>query len=122
MCAILRTFKPMRIILLVAFLMGLLETASAEVVFDDGNSLHAQCQIETSISNGYCLGYVAAVADAMVDKRTLSGRQACLPRGVMRGQAMDVVKAWLTKHPEKRHFEAWGLVARALSEAWPCPK
>lgn len=110
----------MRVILIAAFLMGLAGPVSAG--FDTGNTLHEQCQDGSGFSSGICMGYAVGVADAMMKKRKLLGYQACFPKGVTRAQVMDVVMAWLTKHPEKRHLAAWSLVIVALDEAFPCPE
>jgi hypothetical protein len=39
---------------------------------------------------------------------------------VTAGQAADVVKQWLERYPQHRDLPAMGLVASALSQAFPC--
>jgi Rap1a immunity proteins len=67
------------------------------------------------------LGYVAAIADAS-GQRGVEGRRTCAPPNVTLQQDVDVVKRYLEMHPEQRQYVAEGLVALALSEAFPCPK
>jgi hypothetical protein len=51
---------------------------------------------------------------------SVDGYTACFPPDFKDGQAKDAVKEFLTLHPEWRHHAAAGLVAEALSEAFPC--
>ncbi len=39
---------------------------------------------------------------------------------VYEGRALDIVVSWLEAHSRRRHLAANGLVAAALSEAFPC--
>jgi hypothetical protein len=83
---------------------------------ESGNALYVAC------SHGnvhFCAGYIAAIDDAARDD-ALSGHRACPPPGMPLGQEIDVVKRFLTAHPEKRHFSASSLVIDALAEAFPC--
>lgn len=48
-------------------------------------------------------------------------RRACVPKkGVNIGQLADVVVQWLQTNPQARHYAAAGLVAEAVSKAFPC--
>lgn len=46
----------------------------------------------------------------------------CPPTGVTKGQATDIVIAFLEKHPEVRHLSAGAIVYVALKESFPCKK
>jgi hypothetical protein len=99
--------------------------ASAQTVsaFEDGNSLYERCAEPTAtFSRGVCLGYVVGIFDAMLSAggTPIAGFSVCLPRGVTKGQAFDVVTRFLASHPELRHLTAASLVARALEQAFPC--
>jgi hypothetical protein len=59
-------------------------------------------------------GYVWGVADSL-------GFLCAFPAGVTYVQLVDVVKAYLSSHPEKRHELASNLVFEALAEAFPPP-
>jgi len=66
------------------------------------------------------MAYIVGIADAL-EGNVIDGWRACIPQSVTQGQAKDVALKWLRAHPEKRHFAAAGLVAYALSDAFPCP-
>jgi hypothetical protein len=89
------------------------ETATA---FYSGNALWNECSGDNAFQSGLCMGFVAGISDAM----SLAAIKACFPPGVTVGQTADVVKRFLGQHPERRHEAAAGLVAQALSEAFPC--
>jgi Rap1a immunity proteins len=111
-------------------------TAQAVVtgdVFMSGNYLYERCTSQHADMQMECLGYVLGIADAISqanafaeetaapDAAHLGGWKACIPVvGVVGGQLVDIVKRYLTKHPEKRHLAAVSLVAGAFQEAFPC--
>jgi hypothetical protein len=72
--------------------------------------------------------YVMGVVDFADSAKTLPGSKgasyACfdVPNGATAGQLGDVVKAWLQKNPEHRHFNGPSLVSAALATVYPCPK
>jgi hypothetical protein len=82
------------------------------------------------IGPAFTMGYVTAVADAMgrsqmpglPPPKADSPFETCfvVPRGVIVGQLVDVVRVYLEKNPNRRHFPAAGLVGQALQEAYPC--
>jgi hypothetical protein len=87
----------------------------------EGNALHQRCQASTPSSRSICAGYMLGIADAMfIVGNAIEGRRMCVPEAVDGLQIIDVGKAFLTVHPEKRHQAAATLVAEALSEAFPC--
>ncbi len=112
----------MRVILLVTYLMGLSGPAWAGQVYFTGNALHKFCRAETASYDGaVCTGYVAGMADAIVaNSNELIGQRSCKPNGVALGQVVDIVKLWLEKRPQYRHLSSPGIIAWALSEAFPC--
>jgi Rap1a immunity proteins len=67
-----------------------------------------------------CMGYVVAIADSSICPKTVNGYSWLPPDGVTTGQVEKVTIKWLNEHPEKLHLNASGLVAFALSEAFPC--
>ncbi|WP_222554606.1 Rap1a/Tai family immunity protein [Qipengyuania gaetbuli] len=44
----------------------------------------------------------------------------CYPNGVTLGQQADVLRAYLSRHPERRHVMWHFLALHAFAEAWPC--
>lgn len=78
--------------------------------FVSGNELYDRCLK----SQGFCLGYVAAVQDG-------TRYATCTPADIKLGQLADVVLKHLTNNPEARHLDADVLVIDAIKRAWPCP-
>ena len=68
----------------------------------------------------WCRGYVFAISDASHCGNTIAGFSSDTPVGVESSQLQRIVVKWLNDHPELLHFNASGLVARALQEAFPC--
>jgi hypothetical protein len=90
-------------------------------VFQLGNGLHKICQSKSVYNSGYCDGYMSGVADALQGaNKGVGGNTFCHPKGVTVGQLSDVAKLWLSQNPKYRHFTGHSVVARALSEAFPC--
>ena len=48
------------------------------------------------------------------------GCRACMSLSVMTEHAVDAVRRWLEAHLDARRYAANGLVAAALSAAFPC--
>jgi len=92
--------------------------AAADAAFLTGNELQSFCDANDA-RVAACVAYVAAIFE-VIHSNPINGRSACLPPGVLVGQAVGVVKRWLDQHPEQRQLGAAGLVAQALSEAFPC--
>jgi hypothetical protein len=83
--------------------------------FMNGNALYDACMNRDP--NSFCAGYIEGVAD-MASQVGL----ACLPIYSTKLQVTDMVKQYLTKHPEQRHYGASSTVQVALTEAFPCQK
>jgi len=82
-----------------------------------GNELLRACSGD---SPGYCLGYVTGIADVLLTGNAVNGFRACIPKAEP-NQLKDIVIQYLQQNPSRRHFGARGLVADAISEAFPCP-
>ena len=110
--------SPVRIVASVAVLTSVLVGAApaAEKVFYNGNKLLEDCREGGWLEIGICMGYIGGVADALGSTPT----RACIAASVSRGQVQDVAVKWLEANPQERHFLAFRLVAKALSEAFPC--
>lgn len=93
--------------------------------FFTGNGLLRSCK-SSLMSRGYlaCAAFVRAVSETVPGIASVNGGRelACIPKGVMLGQLIDVVKKVLESAPEVRHESAAPLVAVALIRAFPCPK
>lgn len=85
-----------------------------------GNDLFAECSsIEQRV---WCMRYVTGIADALGGKKEnrINGFAACFPAEVTISQITDIAEQHLKKYAARRHLGAAGLVASALSEAFPC--
>jgi hypothetical protein len=121
----------MRIILLVAFLMGLSGSASAGEMmragpgFWTGNELFAKCEAGgggNTVSWGLCYGYIIGAFDRIMAFRDPGLLPPCPPKGGTAPQVKDVVIMWLKQNPQARASRADSLIHIALYTAWPCPK
>ncbi len=98
---------------------GLVWTAPATGAFMDGDRLLAKCNEDPGEGLAVCVGYVAGIADVLL-MDSVRGRRACMSLSVMTEQMVDAVRRWLEAHPDDRRYAANGLVAEALSTAFPC--
>ncbi len=119
----------MKRILLVAAVLAAGVLVSGEAWAKSGNELYKECTVEKTSSNyyiqtAYCFAYIRGVAETLDDNSLVKNSIAnfCLPNDATYGQALDVVKKWLSNNPQDRHLAAYSLVAYSLSKAWPCPK
>lgn len=93
-----------------------------------GNDLQGYCTDARPGADGFCFGYIIGAIDGLISGVRHTGTGAtpadvlgiCIPNGVTKGQIRDVVLAFLTDHPEKRHEVAPVLVRGALAAAFPC--
>jgi hypothetical protein len=91
-------------------------TPASAMNWVNGNQLWDWCKPGNSI---LCLGYVAGIANAMAaSNNSLLGWHACLRENLTVGQVVDVVKLYLSNHPEKRDYAAAALVAEAYEKAF----
>lgn len=86
--------------------------------FITGNDLYSRITSQKITDNVYAIGYVVGVTDSGATEG-IYGFKYCLPE-VNTQQVYDIVKKWLEENPEVRHYGAYGLVAAALQEAFPC--
>ena len=95
---------------------------SGSAIAMTGNRLKELCNdTDSSFYDGACLGYIVAVGDILKDgEEDVMGFRACIPTSVEYQQSVDVVRKYLNQHPESLHYGVIGLVAHALSEAFPC--
>jgi hypothetical protein len=109
----------------VGFVPALAQSAPS---FKSGNALYAQCAGGGTYDRGYCLGYVAGVADlraaevAATESGTdiMTAVKICRPHDATQGQAMDVVVEFFRRNPQMRNEQAAIQVEVALWKAWPC--
>lgn len=107
-----------------AAIVGLaLWSQAATAGFEMGNDLYAKCpaQRPDSIREAAALGHVIGGHDTATGD-TAKPATYCRPTGVSAVQMRDVVCAWLTNHPENRHYTANSIIVVALTQAWPCTR
>ena len=95
-----------------------------------GNHLLDECQPNLPRGNPEydwrrhrCMAYITGVSDGLAEMTRGTGgivRAPCIPEGVTRGQALDIVVRYLDSQPEERHTGAGTVVAKALYSAFPC--
>jgi hypothetical protein len=110
----------------VAFGLVLCASEPASAGFVSGNDLWEECSSSGREDTDYmnraeCRGYVKGIADVIFNETMVNGYIACVSAGVNVGQLVDIVTIFLRERPAIRHYAASGLVANALSEAFPCP-
>lgn len=67
----------------------------------------------------HCYGYIQAIADTFQAENKINGYSACLPPAAQAAQLVDIVMNYLRVNAGHRHYDAAGLVAHALSDAFP---
>ena len=81
-----------------------------------GNQLYSNCT-STNDAQAACMGFTTGSADQLsLDSKI------CASAEVTRGQIMDIVKTYLERNPELRHYPAAMLASAALRQALPCAK
>ena len=112
------------ILLLVVILTALSGWAGAQTKPGQGtgDKLHEYCGAgKSSWMESYCFRYITGILEtAQKNGYRLGGLTVCPPKDVTKGEVVDAVKAWLSKHSEERQLSAENLIAKALSQAWPC--
>jgi hypothetical protein len=68
----------------------------------------------------FCYGYIDAVADYLFDKHAMGEFTACADKPPDDSRLRFVVVDFLRANPAVRHENAPELIARALSEKFPC--
>ena len=116
-----------RRLILAAVCTGVLATSAVEAGYWDGNDLHVNCNQEAdTVDAGICYGYIVGFADALFDFQQTKVfierfQSVCLPiERIPPNQLIDVVKKYLTDHPESRHQPGTWIVFEALRQTFPC--
>jgi hypothetical protein len=91
----------------------------------NGDRLIYRCISDDHADDGLCLGYILGVIDAMQAAQAsggalLFGWRARPSPDATAQRLRDAVVRFLMAHPQTRLSSASGLVAKALSDAFPC--
>jgi hypothetical protein len=106
----------MRKALLALCMIVPLYTPTSVVAQNNGNDLLEYCTAqpqESYFRAGQCLGFINGVT-------TTSTNLGCVPEGVTRGQAKDIVIRYLQQNPQRRHLGSSLLVEESFRNAFPC--
>lgn len=103
-------------------------SAEAQMVSVDGNTLLGLCNAnlkqerigDWAMKVGTCLGFLTAIVNINLSGAAVGGRKACIPSNADMNQVVDVFKAYLRDHPERRHLLGANLAGEAFSSAFPC--
>ena len=95
-------------------LVGTTHLAQAQMT---GNQLYQNCSGQDPMEVGLCYGFIEGVFFDTADSLPLCGYEGATYR-----QFRDIGFQYLHTHPAERHELANRLVARAMKEAFPCPK
>jgi hypothetical protein len=103
-------------------------SSETKASYKNGNQLYKICTEGANpkdspafYQNGYCQAYLMAAVDMIEhQKYVINGEKVCIPDEVTGGQLVDVVRSWLDRNPQHRHFTAASLVVFIYREAWPC--
>ena len=94
----------------------------------DGNLLLSWCNTninrertgDWAMKGGTCLGYLTSIVNIQMSGVALGGRKACIPPNADMNQIVDVLRAYMRDHPERRHLLAANVAAEAFGTAFPC--
>jgi Rap1a immunity proteins len=86
----------------------------------DGDSLLKYCTATIGAYVTYCFGYIDSVVDDLLANKIVDGFSACITIELDDSRRKDIVVQFLNDNPALRYLGAPELVARALSEAFPC--
>lgn len=99
--------------LFTCFILGFYSQANA--YFLDGNEVYSGLDDQSFWKQGYASGYILGVVDAY-------SQLFIIPPGATRGQITDVVKNFMNKNPQFRHYPAADIVFEALKASFPLKK
>lgn len=94
------------------------QPAAAQV--RDGAALLRECTATIGAFVDYCYGYIDAVADYLFQNHAIGEFSACVTRPPDDSQLRFVVVQFLRANPALGYESAPELIARALSEKFPC--
>jgi hypothetical protein len=94
--------------------------AKRGAAFYTGDIIYQWCTSRADYLRSRCMAYIVAVADVMAGPSSFDGRTACVPLSLTGERFIAVAVQYLRRNPADRRKSAAGLIADALSEAFPC--
>jgi hypothetical protein len=109
----------MKALVLAVLAFGLSGGVHAQSFFS-GNDVYEWCR--DNARKPLCTSFIAGATDmiAAYQLANRTPRTLCVPTQANLGQVVDVVVAWLERHPADRHRQAASIVALSLHEVWEC--
>ena len=86
----------------------------------DGDQLLAQCTATIGAHVNFCFGYIDAVVDLLLENNGIDGFTACISNELDDPQLRNIVIQFLKRNETLQTLPAPNLIARALSEVFPC--
>ena len=87
----------------------------------DGNLLHKNCTSSQDIQRMACFGYIRGVIEGLFVSAAITKKSLfCPPDQFNYEQGEDIVRKYLSEHPEDRHENGAAIVMVALKIVWPC--
>jgi hypothetical protein len=110
----------MKFVVMAIFAFGIGGIAHAQSFFS-GNEVYGWCR--DNARKSLCTSFIGGATDMIVAYQLANRtpRTLCIPHQANLGQVVDVVVAWLERHPAERHQQAASIVALSLHEVWQCP-
>ena len=71
--------------------------------------------------NSFCGAYILGITYSFISSEPLNGYNWSVPTDVELRQLTKIVSTYFNLHSDYLDYNASGLVADALSEAFPCP-
>lgn len=83
-----------------------------------GKEVYENCSLPANKAE--CIAYFMGATDAMGGSEAPYGWRICILMGVTGDVVMSVIMEHMRTHPEERDGSAASIIAKALSQAFPC--
>lgn len=98
-----------------------LSAAYSDATYVYAHDLNRLCTSDEVVNKSWCEGFISSEFE-IITRGPIQGIAACVPQLTTLPRAVEIVKKWLSDHPEVSLQSASLVVARALAEAFPCKK
>jgi hypothetical protein len=92
--------------------------ASISTTFFTAGEVYDNCSLD--VNRAECRSYVMGISDVM-GGNTIYGWRACIPLGTAGEALLSVAMDYVRRHPEERTGSSASVIAKALSQGFPCP-
>ena len=91
--------------------------SSVSGAFFNAGEVYDNCSLD--VNRAECRSYVMGVADVM-GGNIIYGWQACMPLGIAGDPLLGAAMDYMRRHPEERKDPSASVIAKALSQGFPC--